>query len=320
MDAFLMSIIEMFEDDTFIYQLVICNLFAIYCYVSSLITANVSQVDRLWPILPSIYSWLYVFFEFSLRDDSFESEGFIRILILAILISSWSIRLTFNTWRRGYYSVNNSEDYRWEYVKKYFRYPEYKFKFQLFYIVFIALFQNWLLYFITLPLWYIQKYNRSDPFNYFDLLLTVLFVIALAYETIADEQQWNFQTKKYKWLRTKKLEDKEFSEIDFKRGFATHGLWRFSRHPNFFAEMTIWWIIYGFSITSQSRAFSIGEYPSLFNSTIIGAILLTVLFQGSTKLTEKISSAKYTGYKEYQKLISRFIPSNLSSFKETKKD
>jgi steroid 5-alpha reductase family enzyme len=319
MDAFLMSIIEMFEDDTFIYQLIICHLFAIYCYISSLLTNNFSQVDRLWPILPSLYSWLYVFFEFALRDDSFESESFIRILILEILITSWSIRLTFNSWRRGYYN-GNSEDYRWEHVKKYFRYPQNKFSFQLFNIVFIALFQNWLLYFITLPLWYIQKYNRNDPFNYFDLLLTTLFVIALGCEAMADEQQWNYQRKKYNWLKNKSFEDSEFSENDFKRGFVIHGLWRFSRHPNFFAEMTIWWIIYGFSISSQSRALTIGEYPSLFNSTIIGVILLTILFQGSIKLTEHITSSKYAQYNEYQKSVSKIVPSFLSSFKQNKKD
>jgi steroid 5-alpha reductase family enzyme len=137
---------------------------------------------------------------------------------------------------------------------------------------------------------------------------------------MADEQQWNYQRKKYNWLKNKSFEDSEFSENDFKRGFVIHGLWRFSRHPNFFAEMTIWWIIYGFSISSQSRALTIGDYPSLFNSTIIGVIILTILFQGSIKLTEHITSSKYVQYKEYQKSVSKIVPSFLSSFKQNKKD
>ena len=320
MDAFLMSIIEMFEDDVFVYQLTFCNIVAAYCYISSLFTKNVSQVDRLWPILPSVYAWSYVLFELIWRDDGFQSEIFFRILILAILITSWSIRLTFNTWRRGFYNKMH-EDYRWTHVKAYFRYPQYSFSFQLLNFVFIAAFQNWLLYFITLPIWYIQKYNRNDQFNYLDLLLTVLFVVALLYETIADEQQWNYQTKKYKWLKTKKIDnDTEFSKADFNRGFATHGLWKYSRHPNFFAEILIWWIIYAFSISSQSRALTIGELPSFVNTSIIGALILTLLFQGSTKLTEKISASKYADYAEYQKSVSKIIPSLLSSFKENKKD
>lgn len=44
------------------------------------------------------------------------------------------------------------------------------------------------------------------------------------------------------------------------------------------------------------------------NATIVGTVILTSLFQGSTPLTEYLSSSKYPAYRQYQKTTSRLIP------------
>ena len=313
MDSIATLVAELFDDQIFQIQLFVCHLLALYTFILSLITGNYSQVDRLWSIIPSIYAWSYVYFEYS--KNGTQTDTFYRLTIMSILITSWSIRLTFNYWRKGGYTVG-SEDYRWEHVKKFLHYPEYKIPFQIFNLTFIAAFQNWLLYAITLPMWYIQKYNRGEPFNMYDLLLTVLYIAALTYETIADEQQWNFQTKKYKWLKTKKLEDREFSEVDFKRGFLTRGLFAYSRHPNFFAEMCQWLIVYAFTLSSQYVSLLKADYSRVLNQGLIGVTVYILLFQGSTILTEKLSMAKYPNYRVYQKSVSRFIPSLFSSYND----
>ena len=77
----------------------------------------------------------------------------------------------------------------------------------------------------------------------------------------------------------------------------TSGLFNISRHPNFFCEISIWWVIFAFSVSS------IG-----FNHSYVGALLLMLLFQGSTQLTEQISLEKYPHYSVYQKQVSRLIP------------
>ena len=163
---------------------------------------------------------------------------------------------------------------------------------------------------MALPLWYVRVFNRNEPIKYADILVVVAFLAFLLVEIIADEQQWSFQTKKHKWLKDKKLEkNSQFTEQDFKRGFLTKGLFSCSRHPNFFSEMSLWWIIYLITLTSQLTALSSNfNYTLLFNKTIYGTFLLTLLFQGSTKLTESISVAKYPDYKKYQKQVSRIIP------------
>ena len=82
-------------------------------------------------------------------------------------------------------------------------------------------------------------------------------------------------------------------------GFNTTGLWSVSRHPNYFAEQSIWVSFY---------IFSIGAGIGLINWSIIGALLLIVLFQGSSTLAEQISAGKYPAYADYCKQVPRFFP------------
>ena len=166
MESIVTIFTELLDDQIFQIQLFFCHLLALYAFILAIITGNYSQVDRLWSIIPSLYAWSYVYFEFS--KNGTQTDTFYRLFIMSILITSWSIRLTFNYWRKGGYTVG-SEDYRWEHVKKFLHYPEYKIPFQIFNLTFIAAFQNWLLYAVTLPMWYIQKYNRREPFNMYDL-------------------------------------------------------------------------------------------------------------------------------------------------------
>jgi steroid 5-alpha reductase family enzyme len=64
---------------------------------------------------------------------------------------------------------------------------------------------------------------------------------------------------------------------DVKRGFLTSGLWRYSRHPNFFCEQMVWWTVYAYGCAST------GEWV---HWTMVGPVLYTLLFQGSTPFTE----------------------------------
>jgi steroid 5-alpha reductase family enzyme len=61
----------------------------------------------------------------------------------------------------------------------------------------------------------------------------------------------------------------------------------------------MWWAIYVFSIAAS------GVW---LNWSIAGAILLTLLFQGSTRFTEELTLSKYPAYRDYQQTTSRLIP------------
>ena len=85
----------------------------------------------------------------------------------------------------------------------------------------------------------------------------------------------------------------------YSKGFNTVGLWGVSRHPNYFAEQAIWFCFY---------LFTIGGGLSIFNWSIIGALLLIVLFMGSSAFAEEISLPKYPEYALYCSKVSKFFP------------
>ena len=119
----------------------------------------------------------------------------------------------------------------------------------------------------------------------------MLFFIII--EFISDQQQYNFQSKKYR-----KIKNGEKLNGDFKRGFVSSGLWSVSRHPNFACEQIIWVVFYMFSINAS------GDF---FNWSIIGCVLLVILFYFSAKFSESISSKKYPEYNNYQNNTPMFI-------------
>jgi steroid 5-alpha reductase family enzyme len=119
----------------------------------------------------------------------------------------------------------------------------------------------------------------------------------LAMETIADQQQWNYQNEKHR----RKAAGKPLTGI-YALGFATTGLWKYMRHPNYAAEQAIWVCFYFFSVAATGR---------WFNWSVAGAVLLLLLFQGSSDFSEGISSKKYPAYAAYKKRVGRFLPKGL---------
>merc|ERR1712100_1003323 len=84
----------------------------------------------------------------------------------------------------------------------------------------------------------------------------------------------------------------------------------YSRHPNYFCEVSTWWSFYLFSVSATGN---------WLNWTIWGPLFLTGLFVppgASLDVTEKLSLAKYPHYAEYQQRVSRFIPWFPSSKRE----
>lgn len=124
-----------------------------------------------------------------------------------------------------------------------------------------------------------------------DYVAIVSHLTLLLIETIADEQQYVFQTEKYALL--KHFKPAQLTG-DYKLGFLWHsGLFQYSRHANFFAEMSMWWVIYLFSVSAVQEASGSSDCSTFINWTVAGPIVLTGLFQGSTWLTEVNSYYTY---------------------------
>jgi steroid 5-alpha reductase family enzyme len=138
-----------------------------------------------------------------------------------------------------------------------------------------------------------------------DLVFFGIEVLLVASEWISDGQQWAYQTAKYKYWDDDEL-TRGFTPAELDRGFVAKGLWAYSRHPNFFAEQSIWFILYSWSCFAANTPYSWAG---------TGAVLLVLLFQGSTNLTEKITAGKYPEYRAYQKHVGMFIPKTLAPYR-----
>jgi steroid 5-alpha reductase family enzyme len=157
----------------------------------------------------------------------------------------------------------------------------------------VSVYQLLLLLLITVPSVAASQAARV-PLRALDLALALLFLGLLAVETVADQQQYEFHTEKQR-----RRAAGEPLTGDYARGFRTTGLFALARRPNFAAEQAIWIAYYGFSVAATGR---------WLNWSAIGALLLVLLFQGSTDLTERITAAKYPAYAEYQRRVPRFLP------------
>jgi steroid 5-alpha reductase family enzyme len=256
---------------------------ALICFFVSEITQNYSQVDKLWSLMPIVYSLVTL--------STFPS---VRVSIMAMLVSAWGLRLSYNFYRKGGYNIipwKGEEDYRWKIMRQN---PALigRFRFGLFNFFFISIYQHLLILLISTPLLMAAKYQGTG-LNAIDLIAAYLVVIFLVIETVADNQLFRFHQ-----LKKHNMGSKEVYRGSLEKGFLTEGLWRFSRHPNFAAEQAIWISFWLFGVAASGR---------WINWTLAGPVLLILLFQGSSRLTERISSSRYPDYAAWQKTVPRFF-------------
>ena len=256
----------------------------VVCFIVSEITRNYSQVDKLWSLVPLAYAWLTV--------AAYPTP---RMFLMASLVTMWGLRLSFNFYRKGGYSIipwQGEEDYRWKILRES---PALKgrLRFGLFNLFFISFYQNLLILLFSTPLLMAALYSDA-PLGLTDLIAATLMLMFIITETIADNQQFRFQ-------KAKQSSDESEQALgeSLRKGFLTEGLWKYVRHPNFASEQAIWISFYLFSVAAS------GQW---INFTLIGPVLLVILFIGSSVMTEKISSGKYPDYSTYQKEVPKFIP------------
>ncbi|GAA1966533.1 DUF1295 domain-containing protein [Agromyces allii] len=254
--------------------LALCAAITAATWILSVVTKEYSWVDRIWSIAPVAYVWVFAV-----------SSGFdARLVLMAALVTAWGARLTFNFARKGGYRPGG-EDYRWSILRG--RMP--RLGFAAFNLFFISIYQNALILLITLPASTVADAGGS-PLGVWDAVLALVFLAFLVGETVADEQQWRFHA----WKASERAAGRTPTP-----GFLQSGLFAVSRHPNFFFEQAQWWVFYGFAIAAT------GVW---LHWSIAGAVLLTLLFIGSTVFTESISRGRHPGYDAYRARVSAIVP------------
>ncbi|MDF2556010.1 MAG: hypothetical protein K0R60_1905 [Microbacterium sp.] len=182
--------------------LIVAGVAAAFCWITSLITNETSWIDRIWSIVPVIYVWIFAGAALAAGADA------TRLVVMALLVTAWGVRLTFNFARKGGYT--GMEDYRWAVLR--------------------GRMKRWQFQVISLPAFI--AWQHPTPFNGWDAAFAVIFAALLVGETVADQQQWAFH------------QAKKSAGGTLEPGFLTTGLFAYSRHPNFFFEQAQWWAFY----------------------------------------------------------------------------
>lgn len=239
-------------------------IFMVTFYLAALAKDDYSIVDVAWGL---------GFVNITVMSLLFGEAISIQKGIFSIFILIWGLRLA------GYLYIRNSavgEDYRYQEMRKSWGETH---KIQAFFKVFML--QGALMLIIALPIVHTisaAAFEISQLRQYLGLFLAI---VGLSFEIISDSQMWQF--KKDKSTKGKVLNT---------------GLWRYSRHPNYFGETVFWWGIFLISYH--------GEMPFYF---IISPLLITTLLlkvSGVTLLEKKLG--KNSKYQEYQNSTSSFIP------------
>ncbi|KAJ7454846.1 hypothetical protein FB451DRAFT_1279580 [Mycena latifolia] len=301
-------------------------------YVASIITSNVSQVDRLWTFLPTIYTAYFALLPLWPQEQPFYLAPYTpaalgiapgaynpRALMMLSLIIIWMFRLSYNTYRRGLFSLKD-EDYRWVILRA----QLHPVLFQIVNLTFISGIQNILLLLLGIPA-YVAATQPPQPLNIQDYGVAALSLLVLAIEFTSDNQQFAYQTFKHEprryhsshqWLGARL----DWTTADVERGFLTRGVWAWSRHPNFACEQTFWWIMNLASLPtvphlSASELLAILRAPVFDPYALLAplvpltpALALSALFVSSTIFTESITASKYEGYASYKARVGMFSP------------
>jgi steroid 5-alpha reductase family enzyme len=152
--------------------------------------------------------------------------------------------------------------------------------------------------FLALPIFIIAS-NSSSEFSLFELVGLVIWLLAFAMETVADIQ-------KVRFLR-------EMRRTGQKNQVCDVGLWRYCRHPNYFAEWMVW---NGLVIAALPSWFALQAVENTMLWLLLGVGLLftskvmhsTLVYATGAVPSEYYSLQKRPGYKEYQQRTNRFFP------------
>lgn len=231
-------------------------------WLVSLLVRNSSIVDMWWG--PGIFLiGLAYFLTTSGTDDR-------RRLVLALL-GIWAVRLAAHIGQRN---IGHGEDFRYA---KWRRERGQSWWWFSYFKVFVL--QAVIAWIVAMPLFYTMASPR--PFNAWDAAGALIFVVGFFFEAVGDEQLRRFRT-----------------DPANKGRVLNSGLWRYTRHPNYFGEAVMWWGLGLFSIAAGGLAGVIGP-----------AIMTFLLIRVSgVALLEKTLSETKPGYREYVERTSSFFP------------
>lgn len=196
----------------------------------------------------------------------------INALLLNVLVTIWGVRLALHISNR---ILKTSEDGRYaKWREEWGNYALVRSYFQVYML------QGFFLLIISIPIIMANSVSNQN-LSVLNIIGIIIWAIGFLFESISD-----YQLKRF-------LEDQKN-----KGKLIQEGLWAYSRHPNYFGEVTLWWGIWLLSLTNSISILG-----------ALGALMITFLIlkvSGVPMLEKKMENKP--GFKEYSDKVSIFFP------------
>lgn len=238
-------------------------------WVVSLPLRNASIIDPVWSlgfVIVGWVNWLVV------RGDA----DALRAGVLLAFVTVWGLRLSLHLFTRN---VGHGEDFRYAAMRR--RWGD---RFPIVSLFTVFALQGVLMWIVSLPLQFgIGTAGRSTGWVLALVLGAVVWIVGLSFETIGDAQ-----------LRRFRADPQSSGKV------LDTGLWRWTRHPNYFGDACVWW---GIGVV----ALGAGGWAWL---ALVGPVVMTTLLRrvSGVTLLEKSLVKRRPGYAEYVRRTSPFVP------------
>ena len=233
-------------------------------WLLSVAVKNASIVDIVWGLGFVAVAWTS--FAVGNGDDT-------RRLVVALMATVWGLRLATHLAVRN---IGHGEDYRYRAMRKH-----WGSKFPIISLFTVFLLQGVLMWIVSLAL-QLGQVESSPGFGPIGTMGVFVWAVGLAFEATGDQQ-----------LRKFKADPANQGKV------LNTGLWRLSRHPNYFGDAVVWW---GIAIVAAEAG--VGVFG------LIGAAVMTFLLVrvSGVALLEKSLKKRKPEYEDYIRRTSAFIP------------
>ena len=232
-------------------------------WLVSIVRRDASLIDPVWGggfVLIAILSY---------RSSS---PGNSRAMLLTLLTTIWGLRLAgFLVWRNW----GQGEDRRYTAMR-----DKHGKRFGLMSLVTVFLLQGLLMWFISWPVQFAQVLPAT-PLGWLDGLGVALWLVGMYFETVGDLQLARFR-----------------ADAADAAGVLDRGLWRYTRHPNYFGDFCVWWGLY-------LVAASGGAWWTALSPLLMSFLLLRV---SGVRLLESTIAERRPAYADYMRRTSAFFP------------
>jgi steroid 5-alpha reductase family enzyme len=234
-------------------------------WVLSVVLRNASIIDIGWGLGFVLLGSLY--------HVALDGWGGRRVLV-ATLVLIWGLRLSgYLLWR----SWGKGEDFRYKQSRD--EDPD-SFLWKSYFRVFLV--QGFALWVISQPLRAAQQSPTPDHLTAFDIIGTAVFAIGFLFESIRDYQLARFKANP---ANDGKVMDR--------------GLWRYTRHPNYFGDATLWW---GFFLIAAGAG---DGWLTIYSPLLMTFVLLRI---SGVRLLERTLKQTKPAYDNYTRRTSAFFP------------